>query len=656
MLRRPLFAALLVLAAPATAEAAPFGELPFQPVKGGVSCLRATGAPGELVAWAPDGARFVHATATGVADAGGVRLGPPSGCPVAAAQASGAGVVASGVVTSSAIELAVALREPGAGWGVPRVLRRPKGSVITDLAAAVSAQGDAVVIWRELREEHRDVVGRIRAIRRRAGGAFGAPETLDDAGGFDFGGGIAAGIGTDGGVVTLWSRTVIGKRSATTSAMSSIAAPGARFGAPVPLASTLAGAVALAVAPDGRALAVLPLEDGLGVAERSPGGAFGRVQKVGGSTFGFNPPAVALRPDGAALIAWGGDAPSGVGAVRRSGPGAFGPPIEIVRSRSLAGGFGAGSASLGFEIAIRAKPRRPDDLAGAGLRAVLAPDGRAVLSWAQDQRRGGIGWSGARVATLTADGSAATQVLGGPLRDAETVATALLENGLPVVAWGDNARPETGDGRLHLALEGAATPPPTAFPSVTVGRPERTVLHALQPLVLPVACSAACDVRASVGEVTATASLAAAGRTRLVFGTRPLGVARVGAARGRIVVASGPRDAHAVQTQVVRPRLRRIPEPPLPRIVGLRARRSGARTIDVRWRTDKASGGVYFGVAGASSRTGGFDGSVFGSTRGGTRRSFHVRLRDVPANVRYVHLVEFRLSDGRARRAIARVR
>src|SRR4051794_8797665 len=655
MLRRPLFAALLVLAAPATAAAAPFGELPFQPVKGGVSCLRATGAPGELVAWAPDGARFVRATAAGVADAGGVRLGPPSRCPGAAAQASGAGGGASGVGTARAVELAVALREPGAGWGVPRVLRRPKGSVITDLAAAVSAQGDAVVIWRELREEHRDVVGRVRAIRRRAGGAFGAPETLDGTG-FDFGGGVAAGIGTDGGVVTLWSRTVIGKRSATTSAVSSIAAPGARFGAPVRLASTLEGPVALAVAPDGRALAALPLGDGLGVAERSPGGAFGRVQKVGASTFGFKPPAVALRPDGAALIAWGGDALSGVGAVRRSGPGAFGPPIEIVRSRSPAGSFGAGGTALVFETAGGAKPPRPDDYAGAGVRAVLAPDGRAVLSWAQDQRRGGIGWSGARVATLTADGAAATQVLGGPLRDAETVATALLENGLPVVAWGDNARPETGDGRLHLAVEGAATAPPAAFPSVTVGRPERTVLHALQPLVLPVACSAACDVRASVGEVTATASLAAAGRTRLVFGTRSLGVARVRAARVRIVVASGPPAAHAVRSQVVRPRLRRIPEPPLPRIVGLRARRSGARAIDVRWRTDKASGGVYFGVAGASSRTGGFDGSVFGSTRGGTRRSFHVRLRDVPANVRYVHLVEFRLSDGRARRAIARVR
>src|SRR4051812_6308899 len=120
MLRRPLFAALLVLAAPATAAAAPFGELPFQPVKGGVSCLRATGAPGELVAWAPDGARFVHATATGVADAGGVRLGPPSGCPVAAAQASGAGVVAAGRATSGANFPASAAHAPRARAGASR--------------------------------------------------------------------------------------------------------------------------------------------------------------------------------------------------------------------------------------------------------------------------------------------------------------------------------------------------------------------------------------------------------------------------------------------------------------------------------------------------------------------------------------------------------
>ena len=46
---RALAAAVAVtLALPAGAAADPFGELPFQPVAGIATCLRATGAPGEL--------------------------------------------------------------------------------------------------------------------------------------------------------------------------------------------------------------------------------------------------------------------------------------------------------------------------------------------------------------------------------------------------------------------------------------------------------------------------------------------------------------------------------------------------------------------------------------------------------------------------------
>ena len=42
--------ALLMLASlPAAADAAPFGELPVQPVAFPARCLRATGAPGEVM-------------------------------------------------------------------------------------------------------------------------------------------------------------------------------------------------------------------------------------------------------------------------------------------------------------------------------------------------------------------------------------------------------------------------------------------------------------------------------------------------------------------------------------------------------------------------------------------------------------------------------
>ena len=58
--------ALLILAAtPVAASAAPFGELSPLTVKNPARCLRATGAPGEVVRWAPGGADFVQATASG---------------------------------------------------------------------------------------------------------------------------------------------------------------------------------------------------------------------------------------------------------------------------------------------------------------------------------------------------------------------------------------------------------------------------------------------------------------------------------------------------------------------------------------------------------------------------------------------------------------
>jgi hypothetical protein len=58
--------ALIILAAtPAAASAAPFGELSPLTVNNPARCVRATGAPGEVVRWAPGGADFMQATASG---------------------------------------------------------------------------------------------------------------------------------------------------------------------------------------------------------------------------------------------------------------------------------------------------------------------------------------------------------------------------------------------------------------------------------------------------------------------------------------------------------------------------------------------------------------------------------------------------------------
>src|SRR3954451_10457672 len=87
--------ALLVLAAmPASASAAPFAELSPLTVKNPARCLRATGAPGEVVRWAPGGADFLPATAAGFGAPVHVALGDGfGGCPLAMAQPSGAAIV-----------------------------------------------------------------------------------------------------------------------------------------------------------------------------------------------------------------------------------------------------------------------------------------------------------------------------------------------------------------------------------------------------------------------------------------------------------------------------------------------------------------------------------------------------------------------------------
>jgi hypothetical protein len=124
MLRRSLFATILVLAAPATASAAPFGELPSTAVSGSATCLRATGAPGELVRSSPSGARFLNVTSAGATDAGGVVTGVASAeCPRVAARPNGAGIVAKpaqGCGSRRASRVAPGGRRPSSPRGEPR--------------------------------------------------------------------------------------------------------------------------------------------------------------------------------------------------------------------------------------------------------------------------------------------------------------------------------------------------------------------------------------------------------------------------------------------------------------------------------------------------------------------------------------------------------
>src|SRR3954464_9273085 len=135
----------LALLMPAAAEAAPFGELPPMTVKSPGVCLRATGAPGEVARWAPDGAELVQATASGFGASVHVKLGQSYGeCPIVAAQPGGAAAV----VQLLEEGIGVAVRDPGGSFGPVQTLGTPDAP-IDDPVAAVNPRGDLVVGWTE---------------------------------------------------------------------------------------------------------------------------------------------------------------------------------------------------------------------------------------------------------------------------------------------------------------------------------------------------------------------------------------------------------------------------------------------------------------------------------------------------------------------------
>jgi hypothetical protein len=639
-MRALVIALAAVLLAPASASAGRFEELPFETLAGGATCVRPTGAPGELVAWAPGGARFIRAGASGLSAETTVSLGDSHTCPAAAAQPDGAGVLA----VAGSGGLSVALREPGGAWAPPAKLPLPSpADDVSQLATAVSDRGDAVVMWAEEDSERRGTLTRIRVARRLAGAGFGAPQTLATLDRPYLDPVLRAGIAADGTAVAAWSHIDSVLRDLQTVADVAIAPPDAPFGAGRRLTAELGDGVALAVSADGRALVAFGDHGRVRMAEREPGGGFGAPQTLGIGT--GERLAVALGSGSEALVAWGDEFAIGITYARRADASGFRPPVELTSGGRAHGDPLSGAAYSGSADAV-AGGGPPGDDDGGDLRAAYASGGRVVLSWAERRERSGLTWTAAHVATVSPDDSYATQVAGGPLRDAGSIAPVVLENGVPAVAWSDNG---SLDGRLHLAAEGAAGLPRPAL-RVRIGRPERTVLRSGQSLVVPVACSAACDLRATARGLTASASLTGAGTAKLQFAGGRY-VARLRAARVAVTVLSGPPGARDPQHQVIHPRLRRIPDPPLPRVRGLTAVRSGS-TVDVSWRVDRSARGVDFVAYSSRKREGEPGPARF--ARGSSRTTFTVKLHHVPASHKYVNLQWAR--EGRPRVRSVRIR
>lgn len=593
---------LLLLAAPAGAwvESAAY-DVPH----GGVAaCLRAAG-PQRLSLLRPGRPR----TTTTLLSLGAGVLRPGPAIPIGIRYACGAAGGADGAPLLAAWErvrggrpadLALRVAAPGAA---PVTVRAVHGRDVNDPAIAVAPGGAAVIAWSERPVRSLSDELLYASVRPSAGAAFGPAQPLSRMTGFAPE--AAVGIDAAGRATVAWlsrshAHTQYGSTSIVEVASSS--ADGG-FGPPQRLGRSLGERVALAVAPDGRALLAADVVGELGGSleayERLPGGTrFAHVplRSGGSSDDGL---AVALAPDGGAAIAYRNDARSVTVALRPPG-GAFGDWADVVPHVRSA----SGSAIFFADIS-----GSPDDAVGRALRAALGPGGEVVLSWVDDARGRRAATAYAALGTLSG-GMERPQRLGSPCRSAAGAVPVALPDGRIAVAWADNARAMSldtwtaarGGGRVHVARgepEGSAG---AAAPRLTARLAGPRALAPGETLRVRVRCDVACDVRAvalarGVGVAaggdgsgpaiwTAASSSLRAGASAVLRVPGMNGFDLAGA-RGKprtplVVSACAPAGALAQRLELAPPRI--AAAPPLPRVVGLAAvRRGGA--IRVTWST-----------------------------------------------------------------------
>jgi hypothetical protein len=403
--------------------------------------------------------------------------------------------------------------------------------------------------------------------------------------------------------------------------------------------------LALAVGADGRALLAATGVDGaLGVFERDPGAGF--VRRSESPEAGGQGVAVALGTGGAAVVA--SQTGDGVSLIRRGAGGAFGPAQRITGDGQSSGGFSGGEAIVVF----KAHSAPPSD-GEPTVHALLGADGRAVVTWAGEDRA-------AYVATAGPTGAPELGRLGSPSRDPVALAPLLLTDGTPAVTWSDDTflfSRAPFAGRVHLAVEGVPAAPDSAAPALEVGAPLDASLRPAQPLVLPVHCAAACDVRADtgIGVFDPRLTLTEAGTARLQID--PPGKALAPERPGPIKVKlrwSAP-GARVAQERTISVRLRRLPVPPFPRLLDVRARRAKGGVVDVRWRTDVGVRDAGFYVIGTHARRLGAPESPTSATlEGRGQRVFRVRLTHA-SRTRWVRVFVAQEIGNRERTVLVRV-
>ena len=307
-------------------------------------------------------------------------------------------------------------------------------------------------------------------------------------------------------------------------------------------------------------------------------------------------------------------------------------------------GFGGGEPILTFtyDSGMPADGRSP-------LRALLDPDGRALLTWGTDER-------GGFAATVDPAGAVEVQRAGNTVRDVTALTPLILADTAHAIAWSDNngfVSLTPSSGRVHLAIEGAPPAAPAPVPELEVGAPVDASLRPAQPLVLPVRCSAACDVRVRSGIplFDPRFSLEQAGTARLDVGT--VTPSRSGTVEVKFSwSAPGARE---VQERTASVHVRQLPRPPFPRLLNVRARHGAGGVVDIRWSTDVVARDVSFLVDVTHARPPRGDKDTTTVTVGGTgRRRFHVRLTGA-ARARWVQVYVTQSAGRRERHVLVRV-
>jgi hypothetical protein len=647
-------AALIGVTVLATLTAAPalaWEEVPFRTLPGGsvATCLRATGPEGGVAALGPLARRsapldLLAAGTGGLAVRERVRFPSAFEC-AAVREQGGAGVAAAPVLPpgGKAVELYAAVRDPGGAFGTPmRLGRAPIVNGAHDVA--VSGRGDALVVWIQEAGERR----RIAVARRAPGAPFGAAQGLTPwrPQGAYVGVPVAAALDPDGRATVAWARHRTTDRFGgdAFSVQVASAPAGGGFG-PVQVLTRGSREVAqmsLAAAAGGAALLAHDSDRVVRLFERAAGApSFGPARQLG--TFApedisaeATEPALALRDDGAAVVAWrnGVQVPA-VRLIMRAAAGAFGPELEVAPGREDSGSMRSSTTpEVGRIIA-------PSDYE-VRLRLVLSDAGRVALAWVAPRALGDAPIAAHAVVGTLAGGFGAPVALGSPTRGALGPAALLLPGGEPAVAWADNEpasagfglgdlETPTGGGRIHLArADGVAgTPPPP--PRATLSAPRLQRLFRDQPMRLRIRCATACDARAYIrrdGELAAAAGASlAAGRSRELV-MEPSGFAKLLPRRPAAIpvrVRVSAPGSTASQTLRLGLRLVHRAVPPVPRLLDARAVRSG-RAVLVSWRSSFPARRISFSVRAVDS-TRATDFGAFGYVEGKGRTRFRVRLR-----------------------------